>query len=93
MMVALTFICILSGFAALALSMVKHHRDLFGRVPDHRHQLCLRAAGWALLALALGPAVSGFGPAIGIILWFALASLAVPILALSITYRDRRGKL
>lgn len=60
--VALAF----AGFAALALSMDRHHRAaLSGPVPRSRKRL-LRVAGWLGLALAFAAAVAldgwNFGP-------------------------------
>lgn len=78
-----------AGFAALAISMPKHHRDLFGRAPSRRASLVVRGAGWALLALAFVPAIAAAGSSTGIVLWFALATLTALIVALMLTYRER----
>lgn len=77
-----------AGFAALAVSMARHHRDLFGRPPERRLMLALRAAGWLLLAAAFAPAIRHSGPAIGIVLWFGIATLTAMSVALMLTYRS-----
>ena len=81
------FLLLLAGFAALALSMPKHQRELFGRAPVKPARLILRFFGWSLLLLALMPAIACSGVGIGIVLWFGFATLAAMIVSLMLTYR------
>ena len=82
----IAFITCLAGFAALALSRPKHARDLLGRrnTPDKR-RIC-RVSGWALLAVSLAACLAARDGATGWVAWFGLASAAVFIVALMITY-------
>lgn len=82
------FLLLLCGFAALALSMPKHHRDLFGCALQPALGRALRWGGWASLALALVTAITGSGVSVGIVLWFGLATLAALIVAVMLTYRS-----
>jgi hypothetical protein len=65
-----------AGFAALALSMHKHHRDVFGSPPTHRRASAFRAIRWALLGLSFGACVFNSGWAIGPVLWLGLLSVS-----------------
>ena len=82
----IAFITCLAGFAALALSQPKHARDLLAHrnTPNKRH-LC-RIAGWVLLALSVVLSLAAWGATTGWVAWFGLASAAVVIVALTITY-------
>ena len=81
------FLLQLAGFALLALSMLKHYREFFRGAPARSASLSMRVAGWAMLALALVPAIAGSGSSIGIVVWLGLATLAASIVALMLTYR------
>ena len=83
----------LLGFAALALAMHKHHRDILGRPipPVRRHGL--RLTGWGLLALAFAACIAGKGWATGPVLWFAQLTVAALAIAMLLTLRTpRRGR-
>lgn len=83
------------GFAALALSMHKHHRDVFGAPPTHARRLPLRVAGWVLLGLSFAPCIAQAGWAIGIVLWLGLltaAALAIVLLVTSLPSAKRRPR-
>ena len=79
----------LAGFAALALSMKKHHRDLFGAPPPRGRAMAFQAAGWTLLALSIMPCVIESGWSVGLVLWFGLLTVAALVVALSMTYGPR----
>ena len=78
-----------SGFAALALSMHRHHRDLFGRPPARLRKLALNLAGWALLCASVVASVIGQGFSIGLTLWFGIITLAALLVVTSLTYAPR----
>lgn len=83
----------LAGFAALALSMHKHHRDIVGTAPTFPRRLALRVAGWLLLGLSLAFCVAPFGWAIGLVHWTGLLTVAGVTIALvlaAMTTRIRR---
>ena len=75
-----------AGFAAIALSMHKHHRDLFGRPPSRPRALAFAGAGWALLALSFWVCIVVSGWAIGPVLWIGLLTLAALVIVLALTY-------
>lgn len=82
------FVLAVAGFAALALSMPKHHRDLIRGALSPRRKLGHRIAGWALLSTSVVLALIGESTSIGIVLWLGLATLAALIVALMLTYHD-----
>ena len=76
----------LAGFATLALSMWKHHRDLFGKPPSRRRALALRSMGWALLGLSFAACVLQSGWAVGPVLWLGVLTAAALTITLTLTY-------
>lgn len=85
----LAFLSAVSGFACLALSMARHCRDLFGKVPSRSIQRVFRIVGWVLMIISIGLTVSSEGPAIGPVLWFGLLTPAAQATVLMLTYRNR----
>lgn len=80
-----------AGFAGLALSMTKHHRDVFG-IPGSRHRrLAVRALGWGLLGLSLLSCHAIWGAAIGIVVWFGLMTVTALLVAIGLTHGPRSG--
>ena len=82
----IAFITCLAGFAALALSQTKHARDLLGRSNTANKRHICRIAGWALSALSVVLCLSAWGGATGWVAWCGLASAAIFIVALALTY-------
>ena len=76
----------IAGFAALALSMHKHHRDVFGTAPTRGRTLALQGAGWLLLTASVWPCVAHSGWSIGLVLWIGLLTVAALTVALLLTY-------
>lgn len=79
----------LIGFAALALSMRKHHCDVFGVVPSRWRALALRFVGWTLLGSSLAACVAASGRATGPVLWFGVLTVAAVLVVLSLACRPR----
>lgn len=78
-----------SGFAALALSLDRHHRAVFLSPVPRRRVPGLRAAGWAGLALSFAAAVVCAGWSVGPVQWAgALTGSALLVVGL-IAYRPR----
>lgn len=77
------------GFAALCLSMDRHHVDLLGRKPSTRRRHLMRLGGWLLLALSLWAAVSATGWGLGLVEWFAVLMMSALVLVLLLPYRPR----
>lgn len=88
MMVALSFLLAFAGFAALSLSMPKHHRDLFGKPSRRATELTFCIAGWLALAGSLTLSIVVAGVSIGVVQWAAFLTLAALIVALLLTYKD-----
>jgi hypothetical protein len=84
-----TFVLSVSGFAALALSMHRHHRDIFGMPPARLRKLTLGMAGCALVCTSVVPAVLCSGFSIGLTFWFGMITPAVLFVALGLTYAPR----
>ncbi len=87
MMALATFVLSFLGFAALALAMSKHYRDVFGMAPAPPRKLALRGAGWGLLGASCVPPTQGCGVSIGIVFWFGTATVSALAVALVLTYR------
>lgn len=81
----LAFVVAFAGFAALALSLDRHHEDVWHRTPGRRAVWALRVVGWLLLAAALVPCVRSDGLASGIVLWAGLLTMAALCVALLLT--------
>lgn len=87
-MLASMLLCLVA-FAALALSLPRHHRDVLGTMPSARRQQNLRIVGWCFLIASALPLVSGAGGAIGLTSWFGAASLSGLMVMVLLTYRPR----
>lgn len=78
------------AFALMACAMRRHRNDIAGSdqpcLPIAR-QWWLRAAGGALLLLALYLAILREGSTFGALLWALLISLAAILVALTLTWR------
>lgn len=77
----------LTGFAALALAMSRHHKQVWRREPSRRRQLLLRLAGWGLLLASMGFCQAQVGWASGLIRWAGLLTVAALLVTLLLTYR------
>ena len=76
----------IAGFAALALSMHKHHRDVFGTAPTRGRTLTLQGIGWLLLSASVSICIAHSGWSIGLVLWIGLLTFAALTVALLLTY-------
>ncbi|KAA0676501.1 DUF3325 domain-containing protein [Roseomonas genomospecies 6] len=86
----LSSLCIAyAGFLALALSMDRHHEQVFARRPSARTSRFLGWAGWMALGLSLPPAVVGWGWAIGLPAWLGLLTVAAAALVLLLPHAPR----
>lgn len=77
-----------SGFAALCLSLDRHHREIFQSVPSEKRRLLLRSSGWLLLLLSL-LAVMSDGRSVDIVFWFGISTAMAFSLVLLLTYLPR----
>ena len=78
----------IAGFAALALAMRQHHRDLFGKPPSVKRAAALRGAGGIGLILSLALCVICADGPVGLVSWFGLLTVAGLAVALWLTYRS-----
>ena len=85
MLMLIAFVTCLAGFAALALSLPKHARDLLGPAGTPTGRRACRLAGWTLLALSVALCLAAQGAANGCIVWFGLASSATLLVTLALT--------
>ncbi|MBY8822800.1 DUF3325 domain-containing protein [Sphingomonas colocasiae] len=92
-MTILALVLALSGFALLALSLAKHHRDLIGGMPSRTAERRLRTGGWLLLSVSLTSCIAADGLSIGLVLWSGTLTIAALAVVAMITYQElwRRG--
>ena len=86
MLVLSAFFLSCLGFGALALSMAKHYRDVFGVRVSSARQTILRLSGLAFLGFALVLTLVARGPSIGLVTWVGLLTVALLLVAISLTY-------
>lgn len=84
-MTVLAWLLAIAGFLGLALSMDRHHRDVFGVLPTPSRRRGLRAAGWITVLASATCSIVGWGLAYGVIsgLGVLAAGAAPPLLWLS----------
>ncbi|MEC5397814.1 DUF3325 domain-containing protein [Uliginosibacterium sp. H1] len=86
-----TFLLSLAGFAALALAMSRHQREVFGKALGAMASRRWRVAGWVCLLLALAFVVAREGWGLGLVLYSGHTSLAAAIVLGALVLRDRRA--
>lgn len=80
----LTLLLAFAGFAALALSLDRHHRAAFHAPVGRGKRVGLRVAGWAGLALSLAGAVLSSGWTFGPVQWVgSLTGSALAVVGLA----------
>jgi len=77
------------AMAAVALSMGRHQGQVFGREMAASKAWLLRIGGWALLAVALAPALGAWGTSVGIVAWLGLLTFAAIGAGVQLTYAAR----
>ena len=88
-MITLTLLLCLLGMVCLCLAMPKHSEAAAGHKPSAGQGRALQLIGWALLLLALWPAVRTAGPSVGLALWAAALTPAAVLSLLLLSYRPR----
>lgn len=79
-----------AAFAALALAMDRHYEQVMHRMHAHKTlRLCLRAAGAALMLLALWCCVTAWGAVVATLVWLGLLSCAALMTTLALSYMPR----
>lgn len=81
----------LAGFAALALSLERHHADIHGRgsMPARGSVARLRLAGAVALALAWALHVAAQGGPLGTVAWVGTLTASAIAVALGLSYAPR----
>jgi hypothetical protein len=75
-----------AAMAAVSLSMARHQEQAAGKAFGARS---LRLGGWALLAVALVPALAAWGTSVGILAWLGMLTFAALGVGLQMTYSPR----
>lgn len=75
-----------AAMAAVSLSMERHREQVHGKAAAAMH---LRLGGWALLAVALVPAIVAWGTSVGILAWLGMLTFAALGTGLQMTYAPR----
>lgn len=88
----LVFLPALVGFLGLALAMDRHQRQLLGHELDVTRTSCMRAGGWAALALSYLLAIMGRGAIMGSVEWFGHLTLAALLVMGFLTLRTSSGR-
>jgi len=86
-MLWLALVSSFTGFAALALALNRHHKQVWRREPSRRRQWVLRLAGWGLLLASLGLCQAQVGWASGLVWWAGLLTVAALLVIFLLTYR------
>lgn len=86
----LAFVLCVAAFACLALAMERHQEDLYQRTLPARTTRLLRAAGWALLLVALAVIVSVQGWGLGLVSFSGHTSFAAGLVCLGLVIHNRR---
>lgn len=87
-MTLLALLLAMLGFAALALAMARHARDLLGRAPTRAQARRLRISAAQALLMSYASVVTAWGVIIGSILAYAILSLAAAVVVLLLRYRS-----
>lgn len=90
MMTLLAFVLTLLGFAALALAMDRHHRQVRRTALAGWLRWLLRVTGTLALAASLAACVFESGWGRGWVMWFGLLSAAAAMIVLSLTFWPQR---
>lgn len=91
MMTLLAFVLTLLGFAALALAMDRHLRQVRRAAPTGCLRELLRATGTLTLAASLAVCVFEAGWGTGWVVWFGLLSAAAMMIVLALSYWPQRS--
>ena len=88
-MTMLAFSLAYAGFAALALAMRRHHRQVWHRDPPNVLRHAFRAGGILCLALAFAVCIAGEGWLVGPVTWFAVLSAGALVFDFVLPYAPR----
>ncbi|PHV09133.1 hypothetical protein CSQ96_01160 [Janthinobacterium sp. BJB412] len=82
-----------AGMSGLALALDRHHRQLRGADCPPRRGMLLRAAGAALLLLALQPCIQYWGVGAGITAWLGCLTMGAFLFIGLLPYAPRAATL
>lgn len=85
----LLVLCFL-GFLCLALSMIRHQENLFGKARSSRFTLVQRYLGWGVLFFAATIATISLGVAVGLTAYSGYTSLGAGLTFLMLLVIERR---
>ncbi|MFT4052891.1 MAG: DUF3325 domain-containing protein [Novosphingobium sp.] len=89
MAVIVSMLLCIAAFTALALSLPRHHREVFGCAPSSGRERRFRLPGWTLIVLSLVPAIAHSEAGIGLVSWFGAATAGGLCTMALLTYRPR----
>lgn len=78
------------GFLCLALSMIRHQENLFGRCRSRLFTWCQRCLGWVALFFAAVLAMTSLGVAVGLTAYSGHTSLGAGLTFLMLLFIERR---
>ncbi|RIV80920.1 DUF3325 domain-containing protein [Aurantiacibacter xanthus] len=85
----LAIVLSLVGFAALALAMKRHQREVIGRALTDKERHLTRSAGALAIAASLAVAMAAFGAGYGAVAWFGYMSVAAWIVVAALCWHAR----
>ena len=91
-MMLVSLLLAIAGLAAMGLSHPQHHGWTFHAQPSRGRATALRWGGLLVAFASLAPAMLAWGPALGVIGWLGLLSLAAFALLLIRTFSPQPPK-
>jgi hypothetical protein len=79
-------LCAIAGFALFGLAVDTHHQRRLRARPSRFRQRRMRAAAWAMIALAFVPAIASAGWVFGPILWVGAIMLGAAVVFLTLNF-------
>ncbi|MBP5855905.1 DUF3325 domain-containing protein [Marivibrio halodurans] len=89
MLIAAVFCAVYAGWAALALAMDRHARDIGRTPPRPATVIVLRLAGTGVLAAALAGCAARWGWAIGPVAWLGMLGVGALLFTLTLSVIPR----
>ena len=85
-MISMSFILTFLASGALCLAMKRHHRQIWGRVPEKKTVLLCRFGGWGLMIIGITLCVFELGGPLGFVTWLGLFAACTLMLNFALPY-------
>ena len=83
------FYLLIIGFSSIALSMKRHHAQVFsGRKISDKESLLLKAIGFTCLVFSSLSYIENFGITYGLVQWTGMLTIAMLFVCLFLTYKN-----